>query len=173
MNNEKIENLLASLADATSQPSDDNLAARVKNAIPEKYGAARRDGVKIIINLHVSRLAAAAVIFLVIAVCLLILAARGPSGGGLFQDLRYSFVDATGASRDLLTSVRDRLVSEGKEVVYYGDRVGAEDSDALLMHWKLDDGSYNVIFGDFRLATVTPEQLIRLQAKMLTETAKK
>jgi hypothetical protein len=170
MSKEKIENLLGCLADATSERVDEALASRAKAAIPARVGAkGGREGVRIIINLNVSRWAAAAVIFVVLGACLVILATRGRSEGGFFNDLKYSFVDATGASRDLLRSVHDRLASEGKEVVYYGDRVGTDDTESILMHWKLEDGSYNVIFGDFRLANVTAEQLIKLQSKMLAE----
>jgi hypothetical protein len=56
--------------------------------------------------------------------------------------------------------------------VYYGDSVDPQDSDAVLIQWKLSDGEYRVIFGDLREKTVSAEELIRLQAKMLRKKAK-
>ena len=40
------------------------------------------------------------------------------------------------------------------------------------MHWKLSEGMYRVIFADFRMETVTGEQLVDLQAKMLQKKIK-
>ena len=41
------------------------------------------------------------------------------------------------------------------DFAYYGKTVGPKDKDKVLLHWKLDDGRYEVIFGDLRAETVT------------------
>jgi len=59
------------------------------------------------------------------------------------------------------------LLHKGKDVVYYGDSIDPDNSDALLLRWKLSEGKYKVIFGDLSAKTVTAEELIELQAQML------
>ena len=41
--------------------------------------------------------------------------------------------------------------------------VGPGDKDKLLLRWKLDDGRYEVIFGDLRSETVTAKRLHALE----------
>jgi outer membrane lipoprotein-sorting protein len=48
---------------------------------------------------------------------------------------------------------------------YYGKTVGPKDKDKTLLRWKLDDGRYEVIFGDLHVETVTAERLRALEAK--------
>jgi len=48
---------------------------------------------------------------------------------------------------------------------YYGQTVGPNDKDKVLLRWKLDDGRYEVIFGDLRSETVTAEKLRMLEGK--------
>ena len=43
--------------------------------------------------------------------------------------------------------------------MYYGENVTPEDSDAILLRWRLDDGKYRVIFGDLDQKDVTAQQL--------------
>ena len=51
------------------------------------------------------------------------------------------------------------------EFAYYGKSVGPSDKDKVLLRWKLDDGRYEVLFGDLRSQTVTAQQLRKLEAK--------
>ena len=55
------------------------------------------------------------------------------------------------------------LVQERKEPVYYGETVTPEDTDAVLLRWKISDNQYRVIFGDLSVGTVTAEQLATLE----------
>ena len=48
---------------------------------------------------------------------------------------------------------------------YYGNTVGPKDKNKVLLRWKLDDGRYQVIFGDLRSETVTAERLHELEGK--------
>jgi hypothetical protein len=56
--------------------------------------------------------------------------------------------------------------------VYYGDNVDPRDGNAVLIQWKVSEGEYRVVFGDLREETVSAEELIRLQARMLQKKAK-
>ena len=48
---------------------------------------------------------------------------------------------------------------------YYGDTVGPKDNDKVLLRWTLDDGKYEVIFGDLHSETVTADPLRALEGK--------
>jgi hypothetical protein len=51
------------------------------------------------------------------------------------------------------------------DAAYYGKTVGPKDKDKVLLRWKLDDGRYEVIFGDLRSEAVTGERLRALEGK--------
>lgn len=51
------------------------------------------------------------------------------------------------------------------DFAYYGKKVGPKGKDKVLMHWKLGDGRYEVIFGDLRNEAVTAERLRALHGK--------
>jgi hypothetical protein len=55
------------------------------------------------------------------------------------------------------------LVQEQKEPVYYGETVGPEDTDAVLLRWKVSDNEYRVIFGDLSVGNATAEELVNLE----------
>jgi hypothetical protein len=48
-----------------------------------------------------------------------------------------------------------RLVVEDKDVAYYGKIVTAQDTDKVLLRWKISDGRYRIIFGDLTVENVT------------------
>ena len=55
------------------------------------------------------------------------------------------------------------LVQDEKEPAYYGETVGPNDVDAVLMRWKVSDGQYRVVFGDLLTSNVTAEELAELE----------
>ncbi|MHC4740620.1 MAG: hypothetical protein ACYS8Z_01840 [Planctomycetota bacterium] len=55
------------------------------------------------------------------------------------------------------------LVQEKKEPVYYGETVGPDDVEAVLLRWKISDDKYRVIFGDLSAMDATAEQLEELE----------
>ena len=55
------------------------------------------------------------------------------------------------------------LVDENKDPAYYGETVGPDDVDKVLLRWKLDDGRYRVIFGGLSVKTVTAEEMAGLE----------
>jgi hypothetical protein len=51
------------------------------------------------------------------------------------------------------------------DAVYHGSAVKPGDKGKVLLRWQIDDGRYQVIFGDLRAETVTAERLRELEAK--------
>ena len=60
-----------------------------------------------------------------------------------------------------------RHQSENSDSAYFGKTVGPKDSGKVLHYWKLDDGSYMVIYGDLKSESVTE---LRLRSSSKTET---
>jgi outer membrane lipoprotein-sorting protein len=54
---------------------------------------------------------------------------------------------------------------QNPDAAYYGKTVTPRDKDRVLLRWKLDDGRYEVIFGDLRAETATAERLRTLEGK--------
>ncbi|MBN2180892.1 MAG: hypothetical protein JW715_03175 [Sedimentisphaerales bacterium] len=59
-----------------------------------------------------------------------------------------------------------RLQWDKKDPAYYGKTVTSEDSDKVLMRWKVSDNEYRVIYGDLHVESVTPEKLAELEAAL-------
>jgi hypothetical protein len=58
------------------------------------------------------------------------------------------------------------LEKQGLDPAYYGDRVSADASDAVLFRWRVDSDTYRVVFGDLSQRDVTPDELARLEASL-------
>ena len=56
-----------------------------------------------------------------------------------------------------------QLAGMEKEAIYYGETVGPEDADAVLLRWKISDDEYRVIFGDLSVGNATAEELANLE----------
>jgi hypothetical protein len=61
------------------------------------------------------------------------------------------------------------LLQDEKDPVYYGDQVMPEDTDAVLMRWKLDNGKYKVIFCDLSTVEMDYEDLIKIEPQPVPE----
>lgn len=59
-----------------------------------------------------------------------------------------------------------RLNQEKRDPAYFGDRVTPGDANAVLLRWKTDDGSYQVIFGDLSTGQMSREDLLKLEAEL-------
>jgi len=180
MTDEQIKKLLNEWSKMTAEPVRPALAEDIKRRIPHTLIHHRigRDTVNIIIDLRISKLTAAAVIIITMILLVGIFDSRDSTGTGLFQDskllIKYCLAWA-GAGRSSVVADRttyEHLIQQGKDVVYYGDAIDPQDSNAVLMHWKLSNGNYKVIFADLRQSEVSAEQLIKLQARMLQKKAK-
>jgi hypothetical protein len=180
MSEEKLEKLLNELADATAGPAPFHLAEDIKHQIPHQLPHHRGglDTINIIIDLRISRLAAAAAIIITMLLFANFFGGRSQAGDGIYQNgkllIKYC-LGGIGADRSNVLTAKSRyeyLIQSGKDVVYYGDSADPRDANAVLIQWKLPDGQYKVVFGDLREETVTAEELIKLQAQMLQKRAK-
>lgn len=174
---EKLDKLLSELADRTAEPVRPGLAEDIKQQIPQRFGLRKTgmDTIKIVIDLRVNKLAAVAAILMAVVLSASISSNRYGTGDGVIKDskllARYLFGGGDAGRTEVLvssTKYYEFLRSQGKEVVYYGDSsIDLKDSNSVLMHWRLDDGRYGVLFADFRTQTVDAEELVKLQAQML------
>jgi len=174
MNQENLEKLLSGLADAEKEQASPLLAQRIKQQIPHTFMPHRGglDTINIIIDLKISKLAAAATIILTMILFTNFLSGRDSTGDGIYQDgklvVKYLFGNVS-AENDLSAGriKYDSLLRQGKDVVYYGESIDPKDSNAVLMQWKLSDDKYMVVFADLRERQVSGDELIKLQAHML------
>ncbi len=172
MEKEKLEKLLNELPERMVEPVRPGLAEDVKRQITQQLHVHRMgmDTIRIMIDLRISRLAAAAVIIITILFCANFFGFRGSAGGDIIGAIKYSLARENIGRNEMLTNMTvasEGLLKEGKKVVYYGDSIDPEDGFALLMHWKLPNGKYRVIFSDWSTTTVSSDVLILLQAQML------
>jgi outer membrane lipoprotein-sorting protein len=56
------------------------------------------------------------------------------------------------------------LLQDKKDPAYYGESVGPDDADAVLLRWKVSDDEYRVIYGDLTAQNVSTEQLAQLES---------
>lgn len=172
MKEEELKNLLSELAESSSEPVRAGLAEDIKQQVPSglmTHGRAMNT-VSIIIDLRINRLVAAAVIIVAMILMANFFAGRYSGDGNIFQQSSMFLRYLTGTDKDRAVTVRSRyelLAHKGLDVVYYGLDVDSQDSNSILMHWKVSDGKYKVLFGDLREEEISAEELIRLQAQML------
>lgn len=178
MEQEKIENLLRGLAEKTHEDVRPGLATQIKGAIPNNL-AEHKGGfhnVRIIIDLRVTKLTAAAAIIITLILCLAFLGGRQPKGEGFLQNTRDLVLYLFQEHKDSRTAGLVRAFGpdeKPREVFYYGNFPPAVEPNALLMHWELDDGKYRVVFRDFKTEVVSASELVKLQAKMLNKLSEK
>ena len=172
MTEEKLQKSLKKLAEATGEPVRLSLAEDIKQQIPSELSPHRvgLDSINIMVHLKISKLAAAAVIIITMVLCANFFGGTDSTGEGIYQDgkmlVRYILGGGVAAtSEELASSVY--FVHEDKEVIYYGDVVDTDDSEAVLMQWKLPDGRYRIVLCDLRMKSVSADELIKLQSKML------
>ena len=128
MEQEKIENLLKELSGRTSEPVRETLASQIKNQIPDNP-AAHKSGlhnVRIIIDLRVNKLTAAAAIIFTLLLCIVFFSGQNSTIDGFFQDVKglaqYLFqADKNNRLADLVKTAGKDESSEMqvKEIVYY------------------------------------------------------
>ena len=170
----RLEELLRSLGEHGIEHARPGLDQEIKNRIPARLTPHCRDTINIIVDLRVSRVAAAAVILLAMLVIGRLVGGREAAAPQMVEDgklfLRYTLGGERAYKAEFLGNLaqfRDDLIAQGREVVYYGDRVKLNDPCVVIMHWKLPDGRYGVILGDLTTRTVSAKTLITLQDHML------
>jgi hypothetical protein len=179
MHSKQIEKLLEAIPQQQIERARPGLADEVKSAIPHRLSRHRIDTVNIIVDLRVSRMAAAAAILVAMLLIGGFLGAHNVLGRRAYQDSKLLLKYTLGGEKAYraeslvgLAKFRDDLVARGREVVYYGDRADLSDPYTILMHWAVSDDAYVVVFGDLSTRTIPARSLIRLQARMLQERAK-
>lgn len=176
MRDERLKDLLGKLADFTAEPVRDGFDEDIRHQIP--YRLVRHKVTwktfSIIIDLRLSRSVAAAVIIISISVWASFLGAWSTSPDQVIEDskllIKYGLAGKNAGRAEVLASLEDfcrHMARRAKEVTYYGKTADPDDSYAVLMHWKLPDGKYRVVFSDLTTKTVSPEILVILQAYML------
>ncbi len=178
MEEEKLKQLLNKLPERMSEPVRPGFAEDIKAQIPQQLRLHKMgmNTINIIIDLRISRLAAAAAIIVTIILCAHFFGFRESTGGAIIQAIEYSLVGEQVGRSEMLEDMKvlcEEMVKDGKEVVYYGASVDPENRFSVLMHWKLPDGRYRVIFSDLSMATVSSDMLILLQSHMLQERKQK
>ena len=180
MSEEKLDKLLNGLADATAEQVRPGLAEEIKQRIPDRLRPhrSRMDTINIVIDLRVSKLAAAAAIILTMFLFAGVIGGRDRADSSILESskqvVKYWLRGGSADKSEMLTGVYSLygyLTEQGKDVTYYGDAAESRDANALLLQWKLSEGSYKVIFGDLRIETVSAEKLIKLQGRMLQKKA--
>jgi hypothetical protein len=170
----RLEELLRSLGEHGIERARPGLDQEIKGRIPARLTPHRMDTINIIVDLRISRVAAAAVIVLAMLVIGRLVGGRDAVAPQLVEDgklfLRYTLGGERACKAEFLGNLaqfRDDMRAQGREVVYYGDHVKLNDPCVVIMHWKLPDGRYGVILGDLTTRTVSAKTLITLQDHML------
>ena len=177
MEQKRVEELLKVLPGQLIEQARPGLAREIKNQIPAQLPIHRMDTINIIVDLRISRLAAAAIILLVILVLGGLCGWRDTLGRDSKLLLKYTLGGNRVCDADVLAGLqkyRNDLAAQGRDVVYYGDRANLDDPYAVLMYWSIPDSNdeYGVILGDMSARTVSAGMLIRLQTSMLREPPK-
>ena len=176
---DRLKESLNELAERAGEHARPGLAEDIKHRIPRKLVRHRGglDTINIIIDLRVNKLTAAAVIIIAMILLAHFFSSRDTPGDSIFRDSKMlvRYILGTGAGGSDLLAVRSRyesLLEKGEEAIYYGDKADLNDSNAVLVQWRLSDGQYKIISGDLQEKTVSAEELIRLQAEMLKKRMK-
>ncbi|HPS54300.1 MAG TPA: hypothetical protein PLP05_01755 [Sedimentisphaerales bacterium] len=176
MSDKNIEKLLSDLADVTAEPVRKGLGEDIKNRIPHKLTSHKgKDTINIMIDLRISKLTAAAAIIITIILCVNFLGDKTTNNLGFVQEskllVNYFF---TGGNKVIenneyagMEKFYNELRNQGENVVYYGNTIKHGDGESILMSIKTPEGKYRIIFGDMKSKTITAEELIELQSKML------
>jgi len=176
MGTTRIEDLLKDLGERGIERPRPELAREMRGRIPNRLICHRIDTINIIVDLRISRMAAAAAIILVLLVVGAFWGRRDAAGKRFFEDgklfLQYTLGGENACSAqavEKLARFRDDLVAQGRDVVFYGDQADLSDRYAIIMYWKCADDKYGVVLGDLSARTVSANALIRLHTHMLQE----
>ena len=174
MGTHRIEDLLKTLAERGIERARPELGQEIKARIPSRLIPHPMDTINIIVDLRISRVAAAAAILLAMLLIGGFLGGRDAAGAKMYEDsklfLRYTLGGENACRAEFLGNLaqfRDELAAQGREVVYHGDQANLNDHCTVIMHWKLSDDKYGVILGDLTARTVSARTLITLQDHML------
>ncbi len=176
---EQIEAMLRAFSERGIERPRPQFLQEIKNRIPHRLVLHRMDTINIIVDLRISRIAAAAAIIVALVLTATFFGGRDTVGGNVYHDgklfLKYTLGGEQAYKSEIAETLgrfREALLAQGREVVYYGESAQLNDPHAILMYWRLDEDQYGVIFGDLSARTVSGRTLIRLQSHMLRDTPK-
>jgi len=173
MEEQRIEKLLNKLADRTAEPVNPALAEEIKGHIPLSLAPVHKGmhTVSIIVDLRVSKLAAAGIVVISMILLAALLGGENWTGGSILREgkllAEYLFRDGQVRDESAGRLLVDYLTERGQDVTFYGNSLSQKDSNSILLHWRLSNGNYMVVFTDFREKQVTASELVELQARML------
>jgi hypothetical protein len=174
MKEEKIKKLLNELGPHTTEEVNPVLCEEIKQSIPSRLPRHKInwDTISIIIDLRMSKSVAAAVIIISVILMLNWLGGRDPVGRDIFQDGILFFEYWRDGAFDIASSrlKYQHLLRQGHDVIWYGDNINQKDPNAVLFQYRLPDGTYEVTFVDGHAKKVTPEELVKLLARMVNKT---
>lgn len=182
MREEKLEELLSDLAKATEESPPAGLKEQVRGQIPARLPrhVIGWDAISIVIDTRLSKLAVAAAITVATVLLATLFGPGDLASGAIYEDgkLVISYcLGGQGAGRarvlDRLSDLYEDMLSDGKDVSYYGDSVDPSDKNAVLMCWRLSSGRYMVVFNDLTARAMSADALIRLQSLMLQNRGKR
>ncbi len=173
----ELKELLNELADKTTEPVHPGLSEDIKQQIPNRLLPHRGglDTIKIIIDLRINKLTAAAAIIITIVFCAIFLGDRHQTVGGVLQDNMLMLKYWGGDHENSISTSRvkyEHFLGRGEEVAWYGNVINPKNNNAVIMQRKLTDGKYEIIFVDGREEQVNSEELIKLLTGMLRKKTK-
>ena len=74
--------------------------------------------------------------------------------------------DYVNAIQNILPAASFYAQLVGKDAVYHGDRVTAENPELVLLRWKVSEGIYRIVFGDLSAGNFSVEELAELEAAL-------
>ena len=172
-NEEIVVIMLRELVSHTVEPVRITLADDIKTHIPSRLAAHRKGmhTINIIVDLRVGKVAAA--IAVVVTLVLLGGLLGGRNSDGILNDskllARHLLGSGNKGDRSTVESMLDHLAGKGTDVVSYDNVLTRQDSNSILMHWKLSDDKYQIVFRDYRVKEISASELIKLQAEMLQQ----
>lgn len=160
------------------------LSQEIIRRIPARLSVHRLDAINIIVDLRISRLAAAAAIVVAIFLAGGVFGGRDALRAGIYRDSRQLIANALGGEEeasqddlmtwltayllsqrragnnevgtDILTWLPAYLLSQGEVVAYYGP---SEDPNAILWHWRYSQDTYLVMLADYSARVVSAASL--------------
>ncbi|MGD2094581.1 MAG: hypothetical protein PVH77_06205 [Phycisphaerales bacterium] len=173
----ELKELLNELTEKTVEPVRSGLHEEIKNQIPVKLPPHKGglDSIKIIIDLRINKLTAAAAIITTIIFCATFLGDKHQIAGGILQDniLLLKYWGGDHESNISAGKIKyEYLLSRGEEVAWYGNIVNQRDNNSVIIQHKLQDGRYEIFFIDGREKTVNSEELVQILTEMLQKKTK-
>jgi len=175
MKEDEFGKMMGELGSFTAEPVRPTLADDIKTHIPSRLESHHKGmhTVNIIIDLRVSRLAAAGVVVITLVLLAGLLGDHNSSdGGGIIQGCKAVVVHLWGNNKTAMNKaepIPKPFVIKGENVVFPPKAGDAQGSNVILMYSRLPNDKYRVTFSNSQVKEVNAGELIKLQAQMLQQ----